>query len=594
MKKFFLSVLPLVTVACLFGSSKLIRPDAQIATVDGRIISYAAYDSAYKSLEDKVEPEVTQDSLKSQTLDSLIIAKLIDIRMDSIKAALDNDWDFSHKRIDDNTQTIFKVLFDKQVTAKAFLAVADTARVVKYYEDHKSNYVEPEQVKALQILIARPKPDTIGVKSEKKRNKAIKEADSFAKKRADAVMKLAVAGDNWDSLVTAYSEDKKTTGKGGDMGSFGRGRFTPQFDTLVFGAQPGTIVGPIDSKLGYQIIKVVEHTPEIQKPLNAEVTNTIHGDIIREEENNISKAYLDSLKKEAEYVYNDSLIALNDSLVNPRAWILIINKTDTVYQKVVSENLPRFIRWKRKPADSLTVDDKKEMLYMLSTTYILRNSARKLGYLDNTEVKNALNEYTTTEAKLRLAGILNDQEYQPSDSEEVAYFNSHQDKYTVDRKLTVYHIIFSDSILAEAVRDSLVKGADFKEMAKRYYPGDPEIREVAYNLGQIGPKDMGDEFYSVADTMKVGSISHAVKTAWGYHLIKLVERKQDKTLDQVRPGIRQVLKDQRDAAKKNMIVAEWRKEALIKVNSNLVAKYKPIEKKVIEIEPTASKQSGGK
>ncbi len=117
----------------------------------------------------------------------------------------------------------------------------------------------------------------------------------------------------------------------------------------------------------------------------------------------------------------------------------------------------------------------------------------------------------------------------------------------------MYHILFQDSLLAEAVRDSIISGADFAEMAKRYYPGDPEIREVLYNLDYIGPDEMGHVFYGVADAMKVGEVSHAVKTNWGYHLIKLVNRKQDRTLAQVKPGIKQHLKDTSDAQRRTAL-----------------------------------------
>jgi hypothetical protein len=83
-----------------------------------------------------------------------------------------------------------------------------------------------------------------------------------------------------------------------------------------------------------------------------------------------------------------------------------------------------------------------------------------------------------------------------------------------------------------------------------------------------------------------------VRTDWGYHLIKLVNRKQDRTLAQVRPGIRQRLRDARDAVKTARIVADWRKEALININKKVFASYRPTEKKVTRIEANAPQQTG--
>ena len=171
--------------------------------------------------------------------------------------------------------------------------------------------------------------------------------------------------------------------------------------------------------------------------------------------------------------------------------------------------------------------------------------------------------------------MMRDTTYEPTDAEVEAYYDSHINDYKVERKLLVYHIIFEDSTLAEAVRDSILLGADFVEMAKRYYPGEPEIREVAYNLDYIGPRDMGEKFYSVADTLKVGDISHPVKTQWGYHLIKLVQRKEDRTLAQVKPGIKHTLKEQRDAETRQRLVDQWRAAADIVIDDKTLGKFDP-------------------
>ena len=163
----------------------------------------------------------------------------------------------------------------------------------------------------------------------------------------------------------------------------------------------------------------------------------------------------------------------------------------------------------------------------------------------------------------------------PTDEEVESYFYEHIDDYKVERKLMVYHIIFQDSAFAEAIRDSILLGADFVEMAKRYYPGEPEIREVAYNLDYIGPKDMGEAFYDAANDLDIGDISHPVKTEWGYHLIKLIQRKEDKTIAQVKPGIKHTLKNLRDAEKKRRLFEEWKSIAAIEIDDKLLGKYDP-------------------
>ena len=597
MKKVFFAVCvcSLLFSACLFESSKMTQTPKTVATVDGRVVTTASLDSTIKQIQKNSDPGIPADSLKTQAMDSLIAHELINIRRDSIKRELDNDWVFNRKRLDDLDQTVMKVLYDKEIVTRVSV---DSAEVAKYFNDNSDKYMDPEQVKAAHILIRRPAPDTAEVKSKKQKDKLIKEADNFAKKRADAVLKKALAGENWDSLAAKYSEDKANAAKGGELGYFAHGRMMVEFDSASFKGAVGSIIGPIRTKYGYHIIKIEDHKMAAAKALDSSIEEDIRSDLLNTRQKDAANAFLDSLKQKATYVYNEDKLATPDSLVDSKTWIMIVDGTDTVFQTTVAETMPKYMRWKK--LQTATVADKKDMLSILATGYILRHTARELGIMKDPEVVKAYDESSNIEANLRLSRLLNDVEYDPTEQEVTNYFQAHQLKYHEDRPLLVHHIIFhdslltdfQDSLLAEAVRDSILAGADFATMAKEHYPGEPEIREVAYNLDYIGPKDMGPEFYAVADTLKVGDISHPVKTSWGYHLIKLVNRKQDKTLDQVRPGIRQNLKDARNAEKTVKLVAGWRQKAVVVIDEKALSKFHPTEKNVIHIEAATAKKNG--
>jgi len=79
------------------------------------------------------------------------------------------------------------------------------------------------------------------------------------------------------------------------------------------------------------------------------------------------------------------------------------------------------------------------------------------------------------------------------------------------------------------------------EMVDKYYPGDPDIRRAAANLGEIGPNDMPESFYRAALYTPVGSISHPVKTQYGYHLIKVLDRAYSREFAQAKAEIRPIL-----------------------------------------------------
>jgi len=595
MRKFIFAVLPLLFVACLFGSTKIMNPGATVAMVDGRVITVASFDSTIKQIQKNVDPLTPFDSLKDAAVDSLIRQKLIQVRIDSIKNELNKDWDFSQKKNDDITQSVFKIIFEKQITGRIHI---DTAEVTKRYQENKVKYNEPEKVWARHILIRPGKPDTVGVAAEDVKKTLIAEEDQIARRMAQAVLERALKGENWDSLAAKYSQDANNLNKGGDLGYFFRGRMAPEFDSAAFAAPVGSIIGPVKTRFGYHVVKIEDHAAPAPRPLDPTLSAEIYQEILTSREREISNVFVDSLKKAATIRYNDELLAQPDTLVGDRAWVMAVNATDTVFGFIYKESIPKFMRWKK--VDSLTVENKKEMLDMMSTTLLLRSAARSLGYMSNPEIVSAADDVVTNEANLRISQVLNDVEYNPTEEEVAAYFASHEDDYKEKRPLQVQHILFQDTLLsdtqdslrAEAVRDSIVAGADFMEMVKRYYPGESDIRQTLANLDYIGPDEMGREFYAVAETTQVGSVSHPVKTAYGYHLIKLVNKKQDRTLAQVRPGIRQKLRDARNASKTAALVAEWRKSAVIRVNEDVVKNFRPEEKKVIRIEARASEQKG--
>jgi parvulin-like peptidyl-prolyl isomerase len=570
MRKIVVVIMPMFFIACLFGSSKMVDFGATVGNVDGKIITVAQLDSVARLITKNESGEQNPDDLKNAAMDSLIMQRLIDIRVDSVAGELNQDWEFARKKERSVGETAKKILYQEKISGAVEI---DSTEISAYYEENKDNFKVPEQVWARHILIRRPDPDTAGVKSEKESQKRIDEADRFALDRAEAVLQKVLAGESWDSLAATYSEDKQNASNGGDLGFFMRGRMVPEFDSVAFSTSPGEITGPVSTKFGYHIIKVEEYKPETLKPLEGDTESQITGIIRREKEKEIAQAYVDSLKENGSFSYNDAILNIDDSTFSADTWVMAANDTDTLFYDVYLDALPRFKKWKQ--LDTLTVEAKMEMLDYMKTNLLLMHAVKALGYMENPEVAKASDDYVKREARQKISTLLRDPEYEPTEQEVESYFNTNQGEYTVERKLLVYHIIFQDSAFAEVIRDSLLLGADFVEMAKNYYPGEPEIREVAYNLDYIGPKDMGEVFYQAAAALDIGEISHPVKTEWGYHLIKLVQRKEDKTLAQVKPGIKHKLKNQRDAEKKLDLYEEWKAIASVEVDDKLLKKYNP-------------------
>ncbi|MEA4882204.1 MAG: peptidylprolyl isomerase [Clostridia bacterium] len=103
----------------------------------------------------------------------------------------------------------------------------------KYFDEHKSDYDEPEQVKASHILV---------------------ETESEAKE----IQKRLSAGEEFASIATEKSLDPGSAAEGGDLGFFPRGRMTAEFEKVAFSMAPGQTSNPVKSEFGYHIIRVTD------------------------------------------------------------------------------------------------------------------------------------------------------------------------------------------------------------------------------------------------------------------------------------------------------------------------------------------------
>jgi len=92
---------------------------------------------------------------------------------------------------------------------------------------------------------------------------------------------------------------------------------------------------------------------------------------------------------------------------------------------------------------------------------------------------------------------------------------------------------------AKQIRQKLVDGADFEALAKTD-SDDTVTAAKGGDLGTFGHGRMQPPFEQAAFALPVGELSEPVKTAFGYHIIK-VESRTEKTFVEVRPEIERKL-----------------------------------------------------
>jgi len=125
-----------------------------------------------------------------------------------------------------------------------------------YYDQHKQEYAQQEQVRLSEILV--PTPDN-----------ATDEQVAQAKARADDVVAKLKAGASFEEMAKQLSAGQ-TASTGGDLGEFKRGDLgSSALEDPVFALQAGENTAPIRTRQGFVVLKVTEHTQAGIPPLSA-------------------------------------------------------------------------------------------------------------------------------------------------------------------------------------------------------------------------------------------------------------------------------------------------------------------------------------
>jgi peptidyl-prolyl cis-trans isomerase C len=100
------------------------------------------------------------------------------------------------------------------------------------------------------------------------------------------------------------------------------------------------------------------------------------------------------------------------------------------------------------------------------------------------------------------------------------------------------HILVDSEAKAKELRAKIVAGGDFAQLAKEN-SSDTGSKEQGGLLGYFGVGQMVPEFEGAVAKMQKGEVSEPVKTNFGWHIIKLEDRrtKAPPTFDQVKATI---------------------------------------------------------
>jgi len=155
--------------------------------------------------------------------------------------------------------------------------------VKAYYEAHKQEFNRPEQVSLAELFLS-----TDGKSPEE---------ISAVRTRADDLHNRLVKGEDFEQLVKRYSEGS-TAQQNGDLGEFERGQLSKQLEDAVFTMEKNQFTDVIQTKTGFEILKVLDHFQAGLQPLDkvdGEITNVLY----RQKMDPAMRVYLAQLREES-------------------------------------------------------------------------------------------------------------------------------------------------------------------------------------------------------------------------------------------------------------------------------------------------------
>ena len=210
------------------------------------------------------------------------------------------------------------------------------------------------------------------------------------------------------------------------------------------------------------------------------------------------------------------------------------------------------------------------------------------GQLSSEQFDKALSDRQTTTAQLRSearAQMMIDKMLESelattpaaTDAEAKDYYDQNPDKFTQGEAVRASHILVMANEKADAAAktkarakiDDLLKrvkkGEDFAKLAQEH--SDDGSKDQGGDLGFFGRGRMVPPFEQAAFALKPGEVSEVVETQFGYHIIKMAERKDATVVpyEKIQPKIVEFLNNQKKRDRVDAFIDEAKKRAKIEV-----------------------------
>ncbi|MGO9588656.1 MAG: peptidylprolyl isomerase [Candidatus Acidiferrales bacterium] len=270
------------------GLAEEVRQDCQNCAPDQ--LAAEIKDRQKNLLRDMIDQQLLIERAKDMGIDveTELVKRLDEVRKENNLATMDDLEKAVEKQgivWEDYKQQMKNGLLTQKVIQQEVGGRMDIGpeEIKKYYDAHKQDFVRAEQVDLSEILLS----------TEGKTPEEI----AAIKTKADDLHKRVLNGDDFAELAKRHSEGS-TAQDGGELGLYERDQLAPQLADAVFKLDKNGITDVIQTRTGFEILKVNEHYQAGLQPLD-KVSEQITNIIYKQKMDPAMRSYLAELREES-------------------------------------------------------------------------------------------------------------------------------------------------------------------------------------------------------------------------------------------------------------------------------------------------------